>query len=37
MNANPFETNYQINAYNTMQLVKLHGSVNWIKNQKGEK
>jgi hypothetical protein len=26
MNANPFETNHQINAYNAMQLVKLHGS-----------
>jgi hypothetical protein len=34
MNANPFVTNHQINAYNAMQLVKLHGSVNWIKNQK---
>lgn len=36
MNADQFVARYLSNLNGAMQLVKLHGSVNWIKNREGE-
>ncbi|MGB6531822.1 MAG: hypothetical protein WBF33_27250 [Candidatus Nitrosopolaris sp.] len=36
MNVEGFVENNRDNSYGAMQLVKLHGSVNWIRNRNGE-
>jgi hypothetical protein len=36
MNVEGFVENNRNNSYGAMQLVKLHGSVNWIRNRNGE-
>ncbi|MGC1928234.1 MAG: hypothetical protein WA667_04615 [Candidatus Nitrosopolaris sp.] len=36
MNADEFVNNYLDTSHSAMQLVKLHGSVNWIKDREGK-